>query len=920
MNTSVALSVNRRKWLQGLLALATPIGLSALPPKRSGEEHTLRNANLDFHFAAAQGKVTSRHLVNRLANETVELPEADFALEFDDHAVANPPEFRVELARKGADNLEILYSGGMSAVADIQVRVEYSLLPAKNYLHKQVSVRQTQRRNNRRLMRADLDLWTGVKRTWKSAASDPMPYGSHPIFCDTLWAGLEFVSAFNTYDSDGFILRSRPGGKILTSEWLNLHPTVVGIAEPGKVKDAFFRYIEDIRLAPARMLACYNTWYSLEDIYNERECLRLVQKLVTDLYQKHGVFFDFVTADMGWSDPHSIWSVNRTDFSKGLGRLVETLRSAGSQLGLWMSPSEVYSPVIDYGWAEKNGYTVVPASNDPANRHDEGISLADPKYFVAAKNQVRQLVEQNQLGQIKFDGFIAREERGHASLLPGEDSVEPLAERSLEFIAAATEANPKLCTEPTYLNSIVNYTSPWMIKYSHCVWAGAGSDCVSGVGPAPEYRESQTTSREFFVMAALDDVWLPQNAIQCFDIIHCDAAGGFPNHAAMAFGRGRFFVSTYINPKFMSDLDWQIYAGLLGWARRNQDILRDTTVVTSRVELGGPYAYAHWGSTRGIIAVRNPSNESKEFTLDLAKARAPKALSDAVCYTQYPFRKGLAGGLNRGSTLTLDLAPWELIFLEIVPRSELGEPVALGARWYRDSGGGLKISSEGPKTVRLLLPRGSERQVDVKPLTTVNPSGTVRSQAIDLLPESDWFRQGDKPVATASFELECEISVPASATRGMALLLLEFPGKEHLATNCSCQVNGRAAALRESSSAAHIGGFGGGPETVWKRLEPFASHWTWYICELVSGKAAIKFSGTFPYQRCRVGLWAWADWDLAEVAVPVSIECPEPAMPQYQANLKRHGICILPPRMLQPSQPGGSGTSACGAPPGAQRV
>src|SRR5208337_883123 len=63
----------------------------------------------------------------------------------------------------------------------------------------------------------------------------------------------------------------------------------------------------------------------------------------------------------------------------------------------------------------------------------------------------------------------------------------------------------------------------------------------------------------------------------------------------------------------------------------------------------------------------------------------PKALSDAVCYTQYPFRKGLAGGLNRGSTLTLDLAPWELIFLEIVPRSELGEPVAL-ARIIHDFG------------------------------------------------------------------------------------------------------------------------------------------------------------------------------------------------------------------------------------------
>jgi len=106
-------------------------------------------------------------------------------------------------------------------------------------------------------------------------------------------------------------------------------------------------------------------------------------------------------------------------------------------------------------------------------------------------------------------------------------------------------------------------------------------------------------------MSALDEIWLPQNAIQCFDIVHCDPAGGFPNHAAMAFGRGRFFVPTYINPKFMTDGDWQVCAGLLKWARRNQDVLQNTTVLTSRVELGEPYAYAHWSGTRGIIAVRN---------------------------------------------------------------------------------------------------------------------------------------------------------------------------------------------------------------------------------------------------------------------------------------------------------------------------
>jgi hypothetical protein len=522
--------------------------------------------------------------------------------------------------------------------------------------------------------------------------------------------------------------------------------------------------------------------------------------------------------------------------------------------------------------------------------------------FAATKNQLRQLIKQNQLGQIKFDGFIAREERSHDDLLPREDSVEPLAERSLELIAAGKDANAKLFTEPTYLNSIVNYSSPWMIRYADSVWAGAGSDCVSGLGPAPDYRESQTTSRESFVMSALDEIWLPQNAIQSFDILHCDAAGGFPNHAAAAFGRGRFFVSTYINPKFMTDADWQIYAGLLKWARRNEEVLQNTVVLTSRVELGEPYAYAHWSRTRGILAVRNPSNESREFTLDLAKAGAPKGLSDAVCYT-VSLSKRSCGRLRWRVNDCSDPCPLGTGVPGNCARLEVREPVAIGARWYRDADGDIKISSEGSRTIHLLLPGGGEQVVDSSPLELQNPHGEVRSLTIDPLPESDWFLQCDKPLATASFELDCEISIPDGAAKGNALLLLEFPGKQHLATNCCCQVNGRAAVLRESSSAAHIGGFGGGPESAWKRLEPYASHWTWYICKLVSGRAEVKFSGTFPYERCKIGLWVWVDWELTEQAVPVSIQCPEPTMPQYQDHLRRQGICVLSPRTLRESAP-----------------
>lgn len=180
--------------------------------------------------------------------------------------------------------------------------------------------------------------------------------------------------------------------------------------------------------------------------------------------------------------------------------------------------------------------------------------------------------------------------------------------------------------------------------------------------------------------------------------------------AAMAFGRGRFFVSTYLNPKLMNEEDWHIYAGLLKWARANVDVLRQTCVVPSDLGAGEPYIYAHWSGKRGILAVRNPSNESKTFVVDLVRAGAPRDLTEAVCYSQYPYRKGLASGLTGHSTFRVMMQPWELVFLEIVPAAALKEAIVIGGRWTRGPGGMASVVPDREASkLRLLEPGGTER-------------------------------------------------------------------------------------------------------------------------------------------------------------------------------------------------------------------
>jgi hypothetical protein len=497
-------------------------------------------------------------------------------------------------------------------------------------------------------------------------------------------------------------------------------------------------------------------------------------------------------------------------------------------------------------------------------------------------------------------------------LLPDKDSIEPLAEYLLELLTATRQAVPGVVAEPTCLNSRANYLSPWVVQFADSVWAGGGCDCPSGLGPSPVHRESHTSSREYFIFSALKDIWLPQNAIQCFDIVHCDDTAGFANHAAMAFARGRFFISSYINPKLMRDDDWRIYAGLLRWGRANQGILRNTVVLPSRVELGEPYVYAHWLGSRGILAVRNPSNESKDFRIDLKKTGAPHQLSGAVCYAQYPYRKGIATGLNGGSALSLRLSPWELVFLEIVPLAELREPVAIGARWFQESGNVMSVVADpDAERVQLLRPGGQGQSVLVKPRVLGGFSGRLISEAIRELPKTEWiaqekefpcFLEGKSRCAptppsgqrspSVAFDVECSVSIPPSPAKGKLLLLLEFPGNEHRPSRCTAVRNGKDSPLEDSHSAGHLWY----QETLHSPgIRPYLSQWTWYICNLPSGTSRVHFTGAAGDPNCRIGLWEWLERDLRGSHLPTEVAASEPAMPQYLPDVERDGICLKAP-------------------------
>jgi hypothetical protein len=359
--------------------------------------------------------------------------------------------------------------------------------------------------------------------------------------------------------------------------------------------------------------------------------------------------YDFINFDAGWSAKTSILQMKDLATEAEYAELALLSQKAGVGLGLWVSPSQFHSIAFDYEWASREGYYVLPPMRHPSGLVFQGVSLADPRYRSEMIDRIRDLIARFSISHLKLDGFIPIEYSRHHDLLPGEDSVEPLAEHCLELLKAAKEGNPDLVIDATFLNSLWSYSSPWLLQYADVIWVNAGGDLPRGIGPAPDIRNAQTNARDWFLSRAFDELWVPQDAAHVFDVIHCDPGSAFAEQLAIACGRGRMFLDTFVNPDFMTPRDWRTLRTFVLWMRRHEKLLQNTIVLPGRIAEGEVYGFSHWNEDRGVLFLRNPSNTSRAYNLDVAASGCPSSLRDAVCRSEFPVCRGIADKIDADS-------------------------------------------------------------------------------------------------------------------------------------------------------------------------------------------------------------------------------------------------------------------------------
>jgi hypothetical protein len=508
---------------------------------------------------------------------------------------------------------------------------------------------------------------------------------------------------------------TKVGKEPVESEWVveALVPTV-------NVKDWFFRYVNDIRVAPAAPYTLYNSWYDLrspeypkvrpENVMNEENVLNIIRLFRKNMIEKHNIKLDAFVLDDGWDVYQSDWILRKETFPRGLKPIADTLNKTGTSLGIWFGPTGGYSfRMKRVNWMKEHGYEVVGTGRDYSM-----LCLGGKNYSQLFQKRVTDLVANEGVAYFKWDGIqfsCSEPDHGHPI---GIYSRRAILESLINKCKAVRAINPK-----TYLNiTSGTWLSPWWVKYANQVWM-QGEDYGYADVPSISQRDAAITYKDFVLYDDFKnkDWWFPVSNLMTHGIIkgNLERLGGnddpldkFTNDVAFYLARGISMYEMYISPDLLDEDEWNAIGTAINWAKDRREILSNTYMTGGDPTHRECYGYVHFKGNHGVIAVRNPYITASKITIRLsAEFGLDPDASSLVFEKVYPYRWISQQLYGSGVSFEIPLEGYETAIFELYPLNEAKEPLICGARFdvtdMDDGKYNIKVY-DAPLGIKLLNP------------------------------------------------------------------------------------------------------------------------------------------------------------------------------------------------------------------------
>jgi hypothetical protein len=651
---------------------------------------------------------------------------------------------------------------------------------------------------------------------------------SYPAFWRGFFAGIQFPVAATRVEGERVIVAHRPGWTLRNGEWHESRKAVFGVAPAGNERQRFGRYIAAHRPSPGGLHVNYNSWWtSPAPFYKESDILKLMDEFEGKLFKPYGVSFDTFCIDMGWAEPRSAWEIKKDLFPEGFARIQRSAANMGASLGLWISPSACYHDALNPDWARTNLETFLPSPG--AGPGAQMCCLGGNRYATAFRTRLVDLVRRYGIRHVKLDGYCLEcpaTDHGHA---PGALSAEAVAEGGIAAFEAVRQVQPEVWLESTCFGW---NPSPWWLFYVNSVIGTFGDDAPRGRVPAPVYRESYTTGRDYYNLQGAARMPVPIVAQEVLGVIH-QTPEPFLNDAVITALRGHAFLPLYVNPAYLDEARWKALAQFLRWSRQNARLLQETMPIlpvawregkvphfsNDEVMPREPYGYAHWWRGEGLVALRNPwiAPQVVPLRLDESLGVEPQTQQLEVV-SLYPEPRLYGSGVRFRDTLQVPLAPYETVVLALAK--------------------GLKI--RGLPKASDVVSRGVVVEKANRDLNRVEFAGAAQALG------PDWTSPG--PDGTAGLELKLDAEVSVAAPMAELLVLTEAGEPLSEPVEQSLLVDGKEVPLASSSSA-----------TGWAATgQPVKEHWLFLKGTVPGGRHRASLKLLWGNAQMKLSAWIWA--------------------------------------------------------------
>lgn len=435
---------------------------------------------------------------------------------------------------------------------------------------------------------------------------------------------------------------------------------VLGFADAGQLRRTFqLSYINKERARAYQPFLNYNTWYDIGYFtpYSEADAMDVVRRFGEELVRKRGVVMDSFLFDDGWDNTATLWEFH-DQLPHEFRNVRKLAESYGAGPGVWFSPWGGYGKPRDLRLAAAGG---------KYETNDSGFALSGPKYYARFREMCMHMIRENGINHFKFDGTS-----GEAEPAPGSkfgSDFEAIIALIDELRAERSDIYVNLTTG--------TWASPFWFGIADSIWRGSWDHDFCGEGTP---RNQWITFRDAQIYANNVKIspLFPINSLMTHGVIYNKGARGLKttegddltNEIWSGFGLGTQMQELYITPSMLTPEEWDTLAAAAKWARSNGDTMVDSHWVGGDPAQLAVYGFASWSPAKGILTLRNPSAQPREFSF-VPAAVFELPLGAPMKYTlQSPKGDKLPEGvIDATKPVSLKLAPFQVIVLEAIPAS-----------------------------------------------------------------------------------------------------------------------------------------------------------------------------------------------------------------------------------------------------------